>query len=98
MDDNELMVLVLDTRTSNKTNQSIKQRIDSGTCLACECQRKTRRGLCSKCYTRWSRTRAQMNMKDACQYDARLIRKGFLIASQQVRRIKTDCVFERSRK
>lgn len=98
MENNELIVLVLDTKTTHKTDQIIKQRIESCTCLACETKGKLRRGLCIKCYTRWKRARDRMTIKDSYQFDARLIRKGLLLAAQQSRQIKTDCIFERLRK
>jgi hypothetical protein len=98
VNDNEFFVLVLDTKTTAKTEQIVKQRIDDCQCLACETEGKLRRGLCTKCYTRWNRARASMPTKDSCQFDARLIRKGLLLSAQQTRRIKTDCIFERLRK
>lgn len=96
MDHKELVVLVLDTKTSGKTTERVRECVEQHKCLVCETNSKLlRRGLCIKCYTSWGRSRSRMSIKDALQFDARLIRRGLLLVTQQIRKIKQDSIFER---
>jgi hypothetical protein len=94
-DQDEMVFMVLDTKPTKKAEQQVKHSVDECECLTCQGKGKLRRGLCIKCYTSWSRTRAKLSPREAMKFDAKLIRLGYLLSPQQVRRIRQDSIFER---
>jgi hypothetical protein len=88
-------VIVLDLKLSPKARKRVAEHVQAKTCL-CGCGKPIlKRGLAANCYYAWRRVRSTMSKQEAAAYDANLIRKGFLLAAQQVRRIIASTVFDK---
>jgi hypothetical protein len=92
---NETLVL-LDVSRSKKTEDRVRERLEKCQCVACGAESKNlRRGLCVRCYCQWLAARNRMNEREAVQFDANLIRQGWILARQESRRLRSRSVFER---
>lgn len=82
---------------TNKALKHIEAKMARSECLCCT-NPQLKRGLCYQCYYAWRTERSALPSKAArLKYDANLIRKGFLLAAQAVRRFgkKAKSVFTR---
>lgn len=94
MDSREALIMVLDSRASNKVTEAVRKRVVAKKCLCCETD-AVKRGLCQKCYTEWRTTRMAMSNSQRARYDAKLIRIGKLLSAYGRKEYVNQSIFSR---
>lgn len=78
---------VLEVQPAKKELARIRERIEAGKCLLCDCQ-ATRRGLCVSHYFFWRRAVAGKSKAERLEITTKAIRTGKLLPAGYVQRIK----------
>jgi len=77
------------------TQERVTDSVRSGRCLGCD-KRAQVRGLCAACDARWRRkARSLRSAKQRREYIRRLIAEGHLLASNEIRAIRSRSPFDR---
>lgn len=93
-------LIAMDVTPTPKAKKHIQEKVSAGKCLCCD-KPLLKRGLCYQCYYKWRRVRSELQTKTKqAEFDAKLIRIGRLLGTQDVRNYKEDrsSVFESTAK
>lgn len=97
----ESLVVVVGMAKSARVRTRVRLRVEQKKCLALlandvDCDNQAwRRGLCTKCYYRWRNTRLSMSKENAAQFDAELIKQGYMLDRNEATQIKDESIFAR---
>lgn len=97
----ESFVVVVGMAKSARVRTRVRLRVEQNKCLAVlandvDCDNPAwRRGLCTKCYYKWRTNRLSLSKENAAQYDADLIRQGYMLDRNESAQIKDESIFAR---
>lgn len=90
-------ILVIEATRNRSADKHVNERIAAGKCVACppdDIRPHRRRGLCPRCEGRWTRQRNLLSTKTKkAEFDAELIRKGMLLAENEIQQLTNSNVF-----
>jgi hypothetical protein len=88
-------IVVMDTKRSRKTQTYVEECVRQKACLCGKCGSPVwKRGLSRHCYYLWMINRAEHRSAVArAKYDSELMKRGRLLAPQEVRRLQRCDVF-----
>lgn len=73
----------------------VLEKVRKGICLTCGCciGKNGRRGLCDRDYQIYYRTKISLPRRQQQEFEVRLIRKGQILARQQIRQLRNPNPF-----
>lgn len=76
-----------------KAKKHVQECVEAGRCLCCE-NKSLKRGLCYQCYYKWRTAWKSLGSATRrAEFDSKLIRRGQLLAQQEVRSWKKKNAF-----
>lgn len=97
----ESFIVVVGMAKSARVKTRVRMRVEANKCLAVlandvDCENAAwRRGLCTKCYYKWRTNRLSLSKENAAQYDAELIKHGYMLDRNESTQIKDESIFSR---